>query len=325
MAMCHTKQWYFVLKQNTFYLPNDASPAERLYCVQHNITKRPKCKCCENQVKFYFDSYRKYCSIKCVRNDPDALEAQKQTCIKRYGVENVFQSKITKQKKINSYLKHYGATHWNKVQANKNRVEKTCLLKYGIKNTFQCTKTKNTFLKKYGVENPFKSDIIKEKIRKTFIKKYGFDNPQKNKKIREKVKKTCLLKYGVEHPLQNPEICERNQKYRTKHAIINGINISYQGYELVGWKTLLNSDIKFSEICYKKKEMPVITFMWQNKIKRYFPDFYIPHKNLIIEIKSTWTYKKYLQINVLKKQAAINLGFNFEFWICSDKKILEKI
>jgi len=58
---------------------------------------------------------------------------------------------------------------------------------------------KVTFLKKYGVENPFILKSIQEKLKKTNIEKYGVDNPMKNKSIQEKLKKTNIEKYGVEY------------------------------------------------------------------------------------------------------------------------------
>lgn len=53
---------------------------------------------------------------------------------------------------------------------------------------------------------------ILEKKRNTYISKYGVDNPQKCPKIKEKTKQTNLLIYNVEHPLQSHEILERTKQ-----------------------------------------------------------------------------------------------------------------
>ena len=58
-------------------------------------------------------------------------------------------------------------------------------------------KYKNTCMKKYGVNTPFKSIEIRDKIKNTCLEKYGVDNPLKSKEIREKIKQTLLDKYGV--------------------------------------------------------------------------------------------------------------------------------
>jgi hypothetical protein len=43
--------------------------------------------------------------------------------------------------------------------------------------------------------------------------------------------------------------------------------------------------------------------------------------NKIIEVKSTWTYNKDLEINTLKANACKNKGYKFEFWIYDNKLI----
>lgn len=47
----------------------------------------------------------------------------------------------------------------------------------------------------------------------------------------------------------------------------------------------------------------------------YFPDFYIISINTIIEVKSTYTFNKHKEKNLLKEAACKNLGFNFKFII----------
>lgn len=56
-------------------------------------------------------------------------------------------------------------------------------------------------------------------------------------------------------------------------------------------------------------------YIQDNKEHKYFPDFYIKSKNLIIEVKSEWTYKILLIKNILKALAVRKAGYNFEFWI----------
>lgn len=94
------------------------------------------------------------------------------------------------------------------------------------------------------------------------------------------------------------------------------------GYENIAINKLLE---KFSEDEIITLNIPKIKYTDNNKQRIYFPDIYIPKENLIIEIKSTYTYKKHFQNILLKKQATINQGYNFQIWICSDKHILEII
>lgn len=57
-------------------------------------------------------------------------------------------------------------------------------------------KRKQSYLKKYGVENPLQSAIIRDKIKKTNIEKYGVDNPMKLESTKAKARTTNIKKYG---------------------------------------------------------------------------------------------------------------------------------
>jgi hypothetical protein len=60
--------------------------------------------------------------------------------------------------------------------------------------------------------------------------------------------------------------------------------------------------------------MPEIWYYTNDTKKhRYFPDIFIPSQNLIIEVKSTWTYVKAAESLPLKKQACIDKGYNFQY------------
>jgi len=53
------------------------------------------------------------------------------------------------------------------------------------------------------------------------------------------------------------------------------------------------------------------------KKHRYYPDFYIPSKNLIVEVKSKFTYEGNIQTNLLKMKACLDSGFDYRFMILS--------
>lgn len=109
---------------------------------------------------------------------------------------------------------------------------------YGKDLCVECTKearlekSKNTNLKKYGVEFPMQSKEIKEKAKKTTRAHYGVDysfqdddardkaiqsfkdiyqvnNPQQLEEIKEKTKQTNLERYGVENVFASDEIKEK--------------------------------------------------------------------------------------------------------------------
>ncbi len=101
-----------------------------------------------------------------------------------------------------------------------------------------------------------------------------------------------------------------------RHKIVtlpSGEQIYKQGYEpqfldYVFSNHLLAED----EIEYRPKSIKYIDTTLNNKSRHYFPDFYIPKYNLIIEVKSEYILKKQTLLNAnLKRQATIDLGFNY--------------
>ena len=88
-------------------------------------------------------------------------------------------------------------------------------------------------------------------------------------------------------------------------------------------------ELDFIKFCEKNKiiiEKPSkIEYIINNEEHYYFPDFFIPIYNLIIEVKSSYYYKLNENINILKKEYTINSGYNFLFIMDKDYTELEKI
>ena len=89
-----------------------------------------------------------------------------------------------------------------------------------VKSKYCCTECRKagalsnrilTNLEKYGVENPYQSTDIKEKIRITNLEKYGVENPMQSKKINDKAHLTIYKKYGVNHALQSAALLDKMQ------------------------------------------------------------------------------------------------------------------
>ena len=70
-------------------------------------------------------------------------------------------------------------------------------------------KAKETFLKKYGVDNPAKSKEVLAKIQKTNLERYGVEYSAQSDIVKEKVKTTNLRKYGVEYSFQSNEVKDK--------------------------------------------------------------------------------------------------------------------
>lgn len=86
-------------------------------------------------------------------------------------------------------------------------------------NKYACTnkecsnqKIKDVCLVKYGVENPFQADFVKEKSKKTLMEKYGVDHPMHSDVVKNKIKETCLLRYGETNYTKTNEYLEKTEK-----------------------------------------------------------------------------------------------------------------
>jgi hypothetical protein len=154
---------------------------------------------------------------------------------------------------------------------------------------------------------------------------YHTNHPTQAQSTKDIFKKTCQEKYGTSHPMQDAEIFKKAQSslYNSKNMTLpSGIEITYQGYENVAITTLLENSYLEEQLILDRNLIPQIQYYFNYKPKIYFPDIYIPQENKIIEVKSTYTYKKDLEKNLAKRQACLDQGYQFEFWICSDKEVL---
>ena len=159
--------------------------------------------------------------------------------------------------------------------------------------------------KLYGVKNPFQRKDIKEKIKQINLKKYGVEYPAQSEICKNKQKQTFLKKYGVEHNMHDQDVFNKQQMSAFKAKYYKDTNICYRGsYEL-----------DFLEKIYTVypdiKNGSTIKYNFENKSRIYFPDFYIPSLNLIIECKSTYYYDKFKKQCDAKKKAAIASGFRY--------------
>jgi len=266
----------------------------------------------------------KKCSIK------DGLIKQKQTVQNKYGVDCIFKSDKIKEHIKETFVTKYGVTNPSKLEYFKDKILETKIKKYNIKlkkNLNEEEKNKQ-LLDKYGMINFRRSEIIKNKFKNTCIEKYGVDHISKLDSIKQLKKENSIKKYGCEYPVQFPEIAEKTCKSRFKQKTFelpSGKKIFVQGYESFALRDLLeNEKINENDILVGCKNVPEIWYNDKNgKKRRHYVDIYIPSQNRCIEIKSSWTVKK--ENVFIKKQAAENLGFNYEILVYSQKgSIVEK-
>jgi hypothetical protein len=217
---------------------------------------------------------------------PGIQAKKKQSLMDTYGVTNVSQIADVLAKKKETWMKNYGVDNPSKAQINKDKIKAAW--------PEVDRKRKGTMLEKYGVESYNSTDEFKYRRKATWMEKYGVDNPTKNIEILEKV----LLKNS-----QND--------YLTKTMIMpSGNERRYQGFENQVILDLLKSGLTENEIVTGQGNVPHIPYSFNGRHHRYYPDIFIPKLNLIIEVKSKYTWMKYKEKNMAKIEATKKMGYN---------------
>jgi len=229
-------------------------------------------------------------------------EKSKQTCLKNYGVECSLQSQEIREKGKETCKEKYGVEYALQSKEIRNKGKKTKKEKYGNEEYNNRPKMKQTKKEKYGNENYNNH----EKYKETCQEKWGVDNVYQSEEIKEKCKQIFIKKYGVENPSQNKEVHEKQFKSGYKIKQFKNTDIWYQGsFE----RDFLNKHHdKFPDII----NAPIIKYTFNEKEHHYFPDFFIPFLNLIVEIKSSWIIEKQgITFIKTKEKATISNGFNY--------------
>lgn len=292
-----------------------------------------KCEKCSNIIESTFNNYvnimKKGNNYKC--KNCNTFENNN---IRLYGVKNSMELNIFRDKIKKTKLEKYNDENYN----NKEKSKKTSLDKYGYEyfsNTdLYKKKYKNTCLEKYNVDNVSKIQSVKDKKKSTLRLNYNIDSllslkyiqdkkniTVKNKYnvdnvfqldwVKEKSKKTMLKKYGVEKAFLLP-----NKRY--KILFDERFELYYQGtYEKDFLNFCFNNNIKISKPKY-------IKYIFNEKEYKYFPDYYINALNLLIEIKSDYTFEVQKEKNIAKQNYSIKNGFKHIFIINKNYKDLIK-
>jgi len=172
-------------------------------------------------------------------------------------------------------------------------------------------------MERYGFDHNFKDPIVIQKRKETWIKNWGVDNPFKSDIIKSKIVDTNIDKFGATNPMQNSNIFHKSFKTRFSIKRFNDTELLYQGsYELDFLK-------KFFGKIEIENARP-IDYIFNGSAKKYFPDFYIPAKNMIVEIKSSYTIKLDKEFE-FKKKATMQSGKNYICILDKNYEEFEKI
>jgi hypothetical protein len=265
----------------------------------------------------------------------------KETCIKKYGVENPSMLENVKHKKKNTYLKNYGVDHFSKTDEYQEKKSTTMLERYGVKHALQSekfkTKFKETSLSRYGVDHPFMDGHIIDKIKLTNLEKYGVENIFSSDSFKDELKKNNLEKYGFEYYVSTDEFKKKskdtckdkynNEFYCCSEEFINTTKIGNDDRHI---KYLGNSIHLFNCDNGKDHTFEINIDNYYNRIKNNTPlctvcnpigDLSsIKEKQLLEFLKSVYSgeiihsYRDGLEIDIYLPD--LNLGFEFNglYW-----------
>jgi hypothetical protein len=273
--------------------------------INSHIRIKVKCDICGFEKEVSYSKYNKNinnggfysCSQKC------SSSKNKQTYFNKTGFDHQMLNPEIKNKIKETCLNKYGVESYSKTLEFKNKIKETCLNKYGVEYGFLLEKSMETIKLKYGVNNVMQSDEIKQKAFETNISRYGNKTSLLNKLVKDKSIKTMINRYGYKHALQNELIMKKMISNSFKFKIHTS-GLIYQGkYE----KHFLD----FCKTYNIKIERGIVFEYEMNGKRKYYSDFYLKEKNLIIEIKSTWIFNKHKEMNENKKECVLNNNYNY--------------
>ena len=284
---------HFYNEISALSFPVDFKFSQKLYHYFHNDYDLALGICtCGNRCHYknFTEGYRTFCSLKCRSADENQKNKQRETCLKKYGVDNIFKSDKFKQELIKQNNKKFGCDYYVQSDDFKNKSRQKCLSKYNVPNYTQSEeykymipdmiqKSQTTCKNKYNVLNysqsiEYKNRLteIKQKTQQTNTTRYGVPYYSQTDEYKQRVVLTNNIKYNHDYYTQTDEFLEK--QYITKK--------------------------KNNSFGQSKLEKQISDFFQQHNIKyireyisELYPtkcDFYLPDYDIYIEIQGYWSH-----------------------------------
>ena len=106
--------------------------SEAFYFLLKGLKERPKCYCGNILNYKNHGEYFKHCSPECSLKSDETKQKRMDTCIDRYGVDNVRKSEEVKKIIRETILNRYGEDNVSKLDKVKEKMRKTILLRFGV-------------------------------------------------------------------------------------------------------------------------------------------------------------------------------------------------
>lgn len=281
-----------------------------------NVYQRKKvkfiCNSCKNEsIKCFRSLTIDFLCIHCQARQStlNAQEKIKETCLKKYGVDNVAKSKECQNKIKETCLKKYGVDNVAKSKEVQEKTKITNIKKYGVACTLNdisvCEKIKETMILKYGVEYPaqsaeikkiikntniekyggigFASEYLNEKQKQTIYDKYGTKNYSSTNDFKNKYKETCLKKYNSEHYYQSLIYKNKCNDNLSNRLLNYNLKILYKNKNIV------------KLYCNNCENEFIISYSGFNHLLNTYDNSFCPHCSRIIEHGKSLKEKELLE------------------------------
>lgn len=322
-------------------LVDDIANKIKLYYLEENKTKEEVSKLL-NITLYTLSNYIKEYNLS--KNKEKIKEKRKETCLNKYGTDNVSKSNFIKEKIKQTNQEKYGANSFSSTEQGKEKILKTKKDRYGVSNYNNIEKNRDTKLLKYG--NPYFNN--RRKYIETMSNKYNVNNAfQLKKTLENKLKNIIIgknytsdfLKYINDEKASIEFLKDKNYSYfdlakifNAKYYIIQNwvkrLNLeSYINYKFIG-KSHYEDEI----VSFLREELHVENIVTNKKIlEGQEIDIYLPDYKIGIEFNGTFWHSdlfKEKNYHLNKSKLAEKLGirlihiYQYEW---DNNKIKEKI
>jgi hypothetical protein len=235
-------------------------------------------------------------------------------------------SKWSKEYHNREDVKH-STSNWTKKYFQENpesRFKISESIKQYYKNVYPYDKKAKKIKSNSSKESNNRNEV--KEMKSKAMKEY-WSNEGKREKQRIKQKNIHSTPEMIELHRKNSQRLWEDSKYANKvfcgmkykeFIFPSGKIVKTQGYENIVLDELINqyeeSDIFVGPIEIRN-QIGKIKYKFDNKLRSYYPDIYIKSINMIIEVKSEYTYNQHLECNLAKQDACLEMGLNFKFEI----------
>lgn len=270
--------------------------------------------------------------------------------MKKYG--SALSRKDVREKIKNSFIKKFGVDNPFKSKDPKLNGQATKEQRYGDPHYINLEKRKQTNLKRYGVDHNWKCKQVRDKIKLTTYNKYGKDYYSQTaeykdhissirKSMLQKMQDTCIRKYGKPNYNQSDAYKQRQDVIRNKAATTSLKRFGKISFTKTQEYKNLWKDKEFVNKCQQKSyetkkrnktlnvskpendlyiklltKFPNVIHHYKDERYPFVCDFYIPSKDLFIELNFHWTHGREHfdknnkdHINILEKWKSKNTKF----------------